>query len=96
MTDTRRATEVVLTKTNIEITATLYAEDETASELDVNSLSLRGAMREITAYMIRTGYRSVGRWETLDEDTLTGTGEVSRAFVAVNSHQRDGSFRSAE
>jgi hypothetical protein len=38
-------------------------EDETTYELAIDSLSMRGAQREITGWLIRDGYLPVGRWE---------------------------------
>jgi hypothetical protein len=60
----RKPIEVWLTRRNIEITCRVVNEDETATELDVDSLSMRGAQREITAYFKAHGYEPAGRWET--------------------------------
>ncbi len=69
MTDTRPSPiEVWLTKGNIQITCRMVHEDETTQEVDVDSLSMRGAQREITGYFIGQGYKPVGRWEYEDED----------------------------
>jgi hypothetical protein len=68
MTDIRNSKpgpiEVWLSQPNIEITCRIVREDETAAYPDVDSLSLRGAQREITAWLIGLGYAPVGRWET--------------------------------
>jgi hypothetical protein len=37
-------------------------EDESEHEYDVTSLSMRGAQREITGWLIRNGYAPVARW----------------------------------
>lgn len=55
--------EVWLSQSNIEITCTVVHEDESTEVLPVESLSLRGAQREITGYLIREGYEPAGRWE---------------------------------
>jgi hypothetical protein len=76
--------EVWLTKRNIEVTCRVIFEDETAEELSIDSASLRGAQREITAYLIGRGYMPVGRWEweTGEEYDTDGhdLGECSRTF----------------
>jgi hypothetical protein len=55
--------EVWLSQANMEITCTVVLEDESTSTLDVNSLSMRGAQREITGYLVAQGYSPVDRWE---------------------------------
>jgi hypothetical protein len=77
--DATQPIEVWLTKKNIEVTCRVVFEDESDSELDVDSLSMRGAQREITAWLIREGYDPAGRWEVTaaDED---GTIEAVRHF----------------
>jgi hypothetical protein len=45
----------------------------------VDSLSIRGAEREITGYFINQGYTPVGRWETTAEDRGEPV-EVMRRF----------------
>jgi hypothetical protein len=74
--------EVWLSRANMEITCTVVLEDESTSTLDVNSLSMRGAQREITGYFIAHGYTPVGRWE-VEADSDNGgkdTVETSRKF----------------
>ena len=76
--------EVWLSQTNMEITCTVVLEDESTSTLDVNSLSMRGAQREMTGYFIAHGYTPVGRWE-VEADSENGYGgketvETSRKF----------------
>jgi hypothetical protein len=56
--------EVWLTKRNIEVMCRVVHEDETVDELSVESLSMRGAQREITGHFKRLGYEAAGRWET--------------------------------
>ena len=67
MTDTKKQQhtpiEVWLRQPNIEITCTVVREDESTRSVEVDSLSLRGAQREITGWLIGLGYEPVGRWE---------------------------------
>ena len=60
--------EVWLSQNNMKITCMVVTEDETTSGLDVDSLSMRGAQREITGYLIGEGYAPVGRWEVTSDD----------------------------
>ena len=71
--------EVWLSKANLDITCSIVQEDETAEELSIDSLSIRGAEREITAYLLNHGYTPAGRWQT-EADNGNGAVEVSRAF----------------
>jgi hypothetical protein len=66
--------EAWLSKPNIEVTCRIVREDETATEIDVTSLSMRGAQREITAWLIGLGYAPAGRWEAEEqtEDAFPG------------------------
>lgn len=66
--------EVWLSQSNLTVTCTIVAEDETTDELEVNSLSMNGAQREITGWLIKQGFAPVGRW--VDE----AESEVSRKF----------------
>jgi hypothetical protein len=45
-----------------------YEDESTDEGLKISSLSMRGAQREITGYLIATGYEPAGRWSTEDED----------------------------
>jgi hypothetical protein len=62
--------EVWLTKKNIEVTCMIVFEDETTSRHDIDSVSMRGAQRETTSWLINWGYEAAGRWqaEALDDD----------------------------
>jgi hypothetical protein len=55
--------EVWLSQPNIEITCTIVREDETTRGADIGSLSMRGAQREITGWLIGLGYEPAGRWQ---------------------------------
>ena len=73
--------EVWLRQDNMAVSCTVVAEDETTQNLDVHSLSLRGAEREITGWLISQAYSPVGRWQAEDEDTTNFDGrEVVRRF----------------
>jgi hypothetical protein len=74
-----RAIEVWLTQRNLTIKCMVVHEDEATHELEMESLSMRGAQREITGELIGLGYTPVGRWESvLDSDQRAG--ETVRRF----------------
>jgi hypothetical protein len=61
--------EVWLRQDNMKVYCWIVYEDESTDEdLEVKSLSMRGAQREITGYLIATGYEPVGRWRAEVED----------------------------
>ena len=64
MTSTRRTgpIEVWISQSNLEVTCRVVHEDETVDELEVRSLSRRGAQRELTGYLLEQGYQPAGRW----------------------------------
>jgi hypothetical protein len=87
MTDTKSSkpgpVEVWLSKPNIEITCTIVREDETTTHLDIDSLSMRGAQREMTGWLIGRGYTPIGRWNAEQTETdgfVEGTVECMRQF----------------
>src|SRR5260370_2130175 len=59
--------EVWLSKRNLNITCRVVYDNEAVSEVPVRSLSMRGAQREITGWLIDQGYEPVGRWSTEEE-----------------------------
>ena len=71
--------EVWLSQDNMQVTCRIVHQDETTSEYDIKSLSLRGAQREITGWLISQGYQPAGRWtaETTDGREVV---ESSRQF----------------
>lgn len=71
--------EVWLRQRHIEVTCHIVFEDETEEEISVNSLSMRGAEREITAYLISCGYEPAERWQSEAEYNEADV-EVSRKF----------------
>ena len=61
--------EVWLTQANLQVRCTIVNQDETThSDLPIDSLSMRGAQREITGYLIEQGYKPDGRWKVEVED----------------------------
>jgi len=61
--------EVWLRRKPIGAECRVVFEDESDCELPIDSLSTRGAQREVTTQMIAQGYEPVGRWhiEAVDE-----------------------------
>lgn len=73
--------EIWLTQENLAVRCMVVREDETTYQLDVDSLSMRGAQREITGALIADGYEAVGRWKLESDDTaMDGPVETSRTF----------------
>jgi hypothetical protein len=60
--------EVWLRDQNMQITCMVVREDETTYELGIDSMSMRGAQREITGWLINDGYEPVGRWQVESDD----------------------------
>ena len=65
MTDTKewapQALLAILSRKNIEITGTLVFEDESGGYPDITSLSVRGAQRELTGWLVSCGYIPAGQ-----------------------------------
>lgn len=59
--------EVWLSKKNIQVTCTVALDDESTQPQDIQSLSMRGAQREITGWLISLGWEPVLRWEITDQ-----------------------------
>ena len=72
--------EVWLSQGNMEVTCRAVHEDESTSYRDVDSLSMRGAQREITGWLISRGYEPAGRWEAEVSDPQVGVQESVRRF----------------
>lgn len=84
MTDTKNTKpspiEVWLRQDNMEINCMVVHEDETTDDkVFIDSLSMRGAQREITGYYLSEGYVPVGRWESTVE-SRDGEFETVRRF----------------
>jgi hypothetical protein len=54
--------EVWLTLRSVTITCKIVCEDESVREYSIKSLSMRGAEREITGFLINAGYEPTDRW----------------------------------
>ena len=59
----------------------LVFDDESDTDIDVTSLSIRGAQREWTAWLLDQGYKAAGRWQTEAQDSEGTDWEVSRKFA---------------
>jgi hypothetical protein len=88
--------EVWLSQPNLEVACRIVYEDERTDSLGVESLSMRGAQREVTGFLIERGYTPAGRWEI--ERLLEGhregvAAEASRRFkpgtAAVTESEED-------
>jgi hypothetical protein len=78
--------EVWLSQKNMQVTCRVVHEDERTDELEVEALSIRGAQREITGYLIGQGYKPAGRWANEQHDDQDHWPiEVSRQFVPAKS-----------
>jgi hypothetical protein len=76
---TPQALQAVLSRKNIEIFCTLVFEDESVSYPTVDSVSVRGAQRELTGLLVAHGYTPAGRWSDEGEDE-DGYQEWTRSF----------------
>jgi hypothetical protein len=75
--------EVWLTQRNMEVTCRIVHEDETVETVDVDSLSMRGAQREITGWLIGDGFKAIGRW-TVEHSDINGPAETVRRFAPAD------------
>jgi hypothetical protein len=73
--------EVWLRQQNMQITCMVVREDETTYELGVDSLSMRGAQREMTGWLIKEGYEPIGRWQVESDD------ETWRRFKLLSAQE---------
>jgi hypothetical protein len=82
ITDRSSPIEVWLTQKNMTVTCRVVHEDESTEDLDIASLSMRGAQREITGWLLKWGYKPDGRWTTEEEDDQVdyGPSETVRRF----------------
>jgi len=67
--------EVWLSQKRLKVTCTIVYEDEGTDEVDVDSLSMRGAQREVTGWLIKQGYTPAGRWDAESSAMVQGDGE---------------------
>jgi hypothetical protein len=62
--------------------------DERTDAFDIDSLSMRGAQREVTGFLIEQGYTPAGRWEIerlLEGDREGAAAETSRLPATLPS-----------
>jgi hypothetical protein len=71
--------EVWLTQTNMAVTCLVVHEDESTEPLGIDAVTMRGAQREITGYLIAQGYEPAGRWQW-ETDSEDGPEEAVRRF----------------
>ena len=64
METTTKPIEVLLSRPHLEVTCQIVFPDGTAIAVGVDALSLRGAQRELTAWLTERGYEPAGRWST--------------------------------
>ena len=77
--------EVWLSQRNIQIHCMIVNDDETTEQLDVDSLSMRGAQREMTGWLLSQGYKPVGRWEAQEVSKEGGDIETMRQFKPADT-----------
>lgn len=80
--------EVWLSQPNLQVSCRAVYEDERTATLDVDALSMRGAQREVTGFLIERGYTPAGRWEIerlLEGDREGVAAETSRRFKPGSS-----------
>jgi hypothetical protein len=70
----------------MEVMCMVVREDESTDILDVLSLSMRGAQREITGYLISHGYKRQVRLRRCGR--LTGGIEQRRGKPCLDGHHR--------
>jgi hypothetical protein len=75
--------EVILTQrpSGYGVSCMVVDSDETTTTLDVDALSIRGAEREMTGWLIAQGWKPADRWRTEKEDENGADLEVSRRFT---------------
>jgi hypothetical protein len=82
ITDASGPIEVWLSQRNMEVTCrVVYGDESTDDTIELDSLSMRGAQREITGCLKARGYEPVGRWDSeLDVLPSSDYQESSRKF----------------
>ena len=85
--------EVWLSQPHLQISCRIVYEDERTDSLIVESLSMRGAQREVTGFLMDHGYTPAGRWELeqiLEGDREGVAAETSRRFRPGRSSRHSG------
>ena len=72
----------------MKVTGMFVYEDESTKQLQIDSLSMRGAQREITGQLIDEGYEPVGRWQVESADQDGDPEETVRRFKLASSTVR--------
>jgi hypothetical protein len=80
--DNTSPVEVWLTKKDIAVGAVIYADDVVLWQDDTDSISMRGAQREMTAWLISAGYEPLDRWRV---EYTNGGGEYDVAMETVRT-----------
>jgi hypothetical protein len=80
--DNTSPVEVWLTKKDIAVGAVIYADDVVLWQDDTDSISMRGAQREMTAWLISAGYEPLDRWRV---EYSNGGGKYDAAIETVRT-----------
>lgn len=73
--------EVWLSQRNLEVRCMIVHEDESTRDVPIDALTIRGAEREITGWLVsQEGYEPAGRWDTEGINDNGEEYEVSRKF----------------
>jgi len=78
---TTKPIEVLLSRPHLEVNCRIAFPDGTAIAVGVDALSLRGAQREMTAWLTEQGYEPTGEWSTRSENGR----RVARTFRRQDS-----------
>jgi hypothetical protein len=81
--DNTSPVEVWLTKKDIAVGAVIYADEVVIWQDDADSISMRGAQREMTARLMAAGYEPLDRWRV--EYTNGGSGAADTAIETVRT-----------
>jgi hypothetical protein len=65
---TTKPIEIWLSRPHLEVTCRIVFPDGTVIAVGVDALSLRGAPREMTVWLIEQGYEPAGYWSTQNEN----------------------------
>jgi hypothetical protein len=73
--------EVWLRQRNLSVSCKVVHADESTEELEIDSLSMRGAQREITGSLIKQGYKPDGRWAAVRAMSRMARGPRRRGLI---------------
>ncbi len=74
---------LTLRDAEIGVDGRIVFEDETTRGLQASALSIRGAEREMTGWLLTQGYKAAGHWEISAEQADEAV-EVVRRFIPVD------------